>query len=129
MDSFDAIRHLETKLRDLDLKVEEEMEFQVADLREQEEDLRIAWLSRHILQKAVEDEIQEELVKGRKTVVDAFSKYGEAAFMMGGSYRHADLMVEFKTVKEMQSGNPSEQPQVFFIFGMGGIGYGLPKDL
>ncbi|XP_031096578.1 uncharacterized protein LOC116000859 isoform X2 [Ipomoea triloba] len=131
MDGFEAIRHLETKLRDVALKVEEEIEFQVADLHQQEEDLRIAWPSHHILQKAIEDdEIQDELVKaialqGRKTAVDAFPMCGEAC-MMGGSYRHADLMVgkhnEFTTIKEMQSGNPSKQLTSFLHFGMGGIG-------
>lgn len=126
MDGFEAIRHLETKLRDVALKVEEEIEFQVADLHQQEEDLRIAWPSHHILQKAIEDdEIQEDLVKvialqGRKTAVDAFPKCGEAC-MMGGSYRHVGLMVgkhnEFNTIKEMQSGNPSKQRQVFSVLG------------
>lgn len=118
MGGFEAIKHSETKLRDVGFRVEEEIEVpQVVDLNQQEEDLRIAGLYAKCNWRDPGRVARKEDCGG------CFSK----VFMMGDSYRlrHAShIMVgkhnEFKTM-EMLSGHPSKH-QVISIFGMGCLG-------
>ncbi|XP_031113833.1 putative late blight resistance protein homolog R1A-10 isoform X2 [Ipomoea triloba] len=139
MDGAEAIKHLETKLKDVAFRVQDEVELHVVDLYVQP-----CLGLRHTLQQAIKDihDIEEEWVKlkneyryimdlqGRKIQLNVLPKSDQVIMMGGASSQHAshseDIMVgknnEFKTIKEMLIQHPSKQQEVVSIKGMGGIG-------
>ncbi|XP_031111883.1 putative late blight resistance protein homolog R1A-3, partial [Ipomoea triloba] len=146
MDGAEAIKDLETKLRDVAFTIEDEIEFQIAQLyqEEEEEEERTSPALKlcHVLQQAIEDidSINKELEKikedksvealqGRMTTLDVFPRSDEV-IMTGDSSQHAshsqDKMVgknnEFERVKKMLIEHSSKQREVVSIKGMGGIG-------
>ncbi|XP_019179937.1 PREDICTED: putative late blight resistance protein homolog R1B-17 [Ipomoea nil] len=148
MDGVEAIKELETKLRDVAFRVEDEIELHLVLLCKEldlylgqgdtDEAINTPHSHRlklsHVLQQAIEDidAIKEELekvmiaVQGRETTLD-----DELVKMDGsGSSNHAsqteDIMVgknnEFETIRMMLIQHPSKQREVVSIQGMGGIG-------
>ncbi|XP_019179949.1 PREDICTED: putative late blight resistance protein homolog R1B-16 [Ipomoea nil] len=152
MYGVEAIKDLETKLRDVAFRVEDEIETHVVDLyKEADEEMgqgdteakktQHSHRLCHVLQHAIEDidAIKEELekvmmeykhvvaVQGRDTTLDD----DELVKMDGsGSSNHAshteDIMVgknnEFEAIRKMLIQHPSKQREVVSIQGMGGIG-------
>ncbi|XP_031131684.1 putative late blight resistance protein homolog R1A-3 [Ipomoea triloba] len=144
----EAIKRLETKLRDVAFRVEDEIEFLIADLYVKNTPLdRINLRNFHrpkgksrpychnlhlILQRAIKDinPIEEKLVIVKNKYKRVTDLQGTNTSTALDSFQHAShyegIMVgkndEFKTIKDMLTLHPSKQREVVTIKGMGGIG-------
>ncbi|XP_031100589.1 putative late blight resistance protein homolog R1B-17 [Ipomoea triloba] len=148
MDGVEAIKHLETKLRDLAFSVEDEIEILVAHLYdiEEEDDVGIADLVLEeekpqrdtdaekttqpcvklgqVFQTAMEqiEAIKEELLKikaeGRKTAHDVLQR----SEVVSSQAQMVGKKDEFEIIKKLLTELGSKGKKVVSIIGMGGIG-------
>ncbi|XP_019178872.1 PREDICTED: disease resistance protein RPP13-like [Ipomoea nil] len=125
----EAIKRLETKLRDVAFRVEDEIEFHIADLYVENtpldrRNLHRAKGKRHI------NPIEEKLVEVKSKYKDVTDLQGTNTSTTLDSFQHAShyegIMVgkndELKSIKDMLTLHPSKQREVVTIKGMGGIG-------